>query len=122
MTWSSRSSKHMNKHSHKITWLELLVDFEFTSGCLCMRDAASTLNCGKRVVLLKHIVKTMLTIRSEGVNSLKAFYGEDKNVSALASFGCLHADGIQRRPRFLRGCCNDKTACEKRLGVGSLRF
>ena len=44
LTWSSRSENRGNlgRHNHEVTWLELVIDFELTTGFFCMLDEPET--------------------------------------------------------------------------------
>ena len=53
-------------------------------------------------MLLESIVKQILQIRG-GANEIATHYGENKEVSTLALFGCQVLDGPRRRPAFVGG-------------------
>ena len=59
LTWSGRSENHgaLGRHSHEVTWLGVVIGFEFTAGILCMRDESEPPSWGQRSVLLKSIAK-----------------------------------------------------------------
>ena len=59
LTWSGRSEHRgtLGRHSHEVAWLELAIDFEFTTRIKCMKDDPEILSWGQRAVLLNNMVK-----------------------------------------------------------------
>jgi hypothetical protein len=85
-----------------VTWLELLIDFELSSGVNCMRpNTAAT--WGDRAEMLRSIVKLVLKVRGSGVQALEKDYGTSRRITSLAPFGALHLSGLLRRPVFVSG-------------------
>ena len=46
---------HVVRHSYEVTWLEFVIDFEFTLGTLCMRDEPEIPCWGQRAIFVKSI-------------------------------------------------------------------
>ncbi len=86
-----------------MTWLELVIDFELSTGVMRQRDTANKANWGTRAVLLKHIIKLLMLVRGTRGNLMKLHFGESKQTSSLASFGALKLEGLRRRPVFVKG-------------------
>ena len=83
-----------------MTWLELVIGFELSSGVNCSHPDKVT-GWGEKAVTLRQVVKLILSARGEGPKELHNLYGEDKNVYTLAPFGKKEAAGLRRRPRFV---------------------
>ena len=86
-----------------MTWLELVIDFELSTGVMCQRDTVDKASWGARAVLLKHIIKLLMLVRGTRGNLMKLHFGENKQTSSLASFGALKLEGLRRRPVFVKG-------------------
>ena len=85
-----------------VTWLELLVDFELSSGVNCMQPQGKA-TWGDRAELLRNIGKFVLKVRSPQKEALETVYGNSRRITALAPFGALHLGGLLRRPVFVSG-------------------
>ena len=86
-----------------VTWLELVIDFERSTGVMCQRDTVDKASWGARAVLLKHIIKLLMLVRGTRGNLMKLHFGENKQTSSLASFGALKLEGLRRRSVFVKG-------------------
>ena len=105
LTWSHRFPGELKG----VTWLELLIDFELSTGINCCRPSkAATDSWGQRAELLRHIVKLMLKVRGGGSKALENDYGVSPRVSSLSVFGAKFLPGLSRRPTFVSGARTPK--------------
>ena len=102
LSWTTRSENRSGLRSlHEVTWLELVIDFEPSTGPKCVTENSEDLTWGGRARLLKYIIKKLLQVRGIRADVLKTWYGEHKpRVASLASFGLNAAQGLRRRPYF----------------------
>ncbi len=105
LRWSPRAENRPEDQIHVdyITWLELVIDFELSTGVMCQRDTANKANWGTSAVLLKHIIKLLMLVRGTRGNLMKLHFGENKQTSSLACSGALKLEGLRRRPIFVKG-------------------
>ena len=82
-----------------VTWLELLADFELSTGIDCKFPQIPA-TWGKRAELLRSVLKLILKVRSPVAEALEVVYGTSRRITALAPFGVLHLGGLTRRPVF----------------------
>ena len=85
-----------------VTWLELVTDFELSTGINCKKPQGKE-NWGARAELLRGIIKLILKVRGTKANELEWYYGTSKRITALAPFGAKFLSGILRRPTFVAG-------------------
>jgi hypothetical protein len=85
-----------------VTWLELVADFEISSGINCKRPQSED-TWGARAELLRGIVKMILTVRGKGAGEMESLYGTSRRITALAPFGATFLSGLLRRPVFAAG-------------------
>ena len=101
LRWSSLSTGRVDKHSHEVTWLELL-DFEVATGVRCSKAATTTLpSWGRCAELRKHVAMQVLKVRGQSLRELKNSFGVSYSVCTLAPFGQTRLKGFLRRPRFV---------------------
>ena len=98
LSWSPLAATRGSKD--KVTWLELVIDFELSTGVNCAHPDKVT-GWGEKAVMLRQVVKLILSARGGGPKELHNLYGEDKNVYTLAPFGKKEAAGLRRRPKFV---------------------
>ena len=104
LRWSPIKIDKAEGHSRQVAWLELLLDFEISSGVRCCEPGAvKTLDWGTRSKLLHKIVVTLHKVRGGGSQNLKNSFGVSYAVSTLAPFGEPKLKGLLRRPRFAGG-------------------
>ena len=108
-TWSTRKAGAEGRLRAEVTWAELLVDFEVTSGVKCQRPNSDEDECwGVRSLLLKKVVRALVTARGGGLKALDKHYGSNKRTTSLAPFGQHYLPGLDRRPVFAGGAATTK--------------
>ena len=95
-----------------VTCLELVADFELSSGINCMKPQGKA-TWGDRAELLRSILKLILKVRSPQKEALQTAHGTSKRITALAPFGALHLGGLLRRPIFVAGDAASKAIAAK---------
>jgi hypothetical protein len=93
---------------HQVAWLELVVDFELTTGRACDRDCSSRSPWAARAKLLRVIVKALLAVRGDNWKDLPKAFGDGRKTMTLAPFGAGRLPGLQRRPAFVGGVATIK--------------
>ena len=98
--------------------MELVIDFELSTGGMCQKDTVEKATWGARAVLLKHIIKLLMLVRGTRGNLMKLHFGENKQTSSLACFGALKLEGLRRRPVFSKGECSTKCMARNAWAAG----
>jgi len=115
LRWTPRKTGPEGRLKSEVTWAELLVDFEITTGVKCQRpDGNEEESWGVRSLLLKKVVRALVTARGGGLKALDKHYGSNKRSTSLAPFGQHYLPGLDRRPVFAGGA-----ATLKAIGVNA---
>ena len=96
LRWGPKLPGHLNG----VFWLELLVDFELSTGVDC-KQPQLTADWGKRAELLRSVLKLILKVRSPVPEALAATFGASRRISSLAPFGFQFLGGLTRRVTFV---------------------
>ena len=105
LKWSARAGGRAEGTlaEYQVSWLELVVDFELTTGRACDRDCPTKSPWATRAKLLRVIVKALLTVRGDNWKDLPKAFGDGRKTMTLAPFGAGRLPGLQRRPAFVGG-------------------
>ena len=72
LSWSPISTMEGQGHSHQVSWLELLVEFELHTGVRCCEANACPMpSWGERAKLLQKVVTQVLKVRGDGLKDLE---------------------------------------------------
>ena len=97
LRWAERSACRTggNKVSRQVSWLELLVDFELTTGMACQRELEeSKAKWSERAKLLRIIVNAMLKVKGIDWKTIQKGFGDGRAMSSLAVFGAYRLPGL----------------------------
>ena len=100
LKWSPRAENRpedQRQVDYTITWMELVIDFELSTGVMCQKDTADKAAWGARAVLLKHIIKLIMLVRGTPGHLLKPHFGVTQQTSSLAR------EDLRRRQILVQG-------------------
>ena len=91
--------------STQVSYAELLIDFELTTGLRCSKDGQARDSWSERAKLLRVVLKILLNLRGGKGGGLHKFYGENRGrpSTSLAVFGAKRLPGLNRPPVFALG-------------------
>ena len=88
----------------QVTWLELVIDFELSTGLRCQEDRSEERSWEEKAALLKKVVRSLAQARgTEKGNKMIKAYGDNRQVFTLGGFGAKGLGGLDRKPQFLSG-------------------
>ena len=109
LSWSARKAGAEGRQLAEVTWTELLVDFEITTGAKCQKpNGDEDESWGVRSLLLKKVVRAVLTARGGGPKAVDKHFGCNRRTTSLAPFGQHYLPGRDRRPVFAGGAATVK--------------
>ena len=103
LEWRPRTEdEHLNTPGNTITHLELLVDFELTTGIKIGDEGPTTLSWAERARLLGYYIKTIARVYMVELNGMKTGFTKAMrpilDAASLAPFGAPVLSGYARKP------------------------
>ena len=107
--------------SHQVSFMELVIDFEISTGFRCDRHNVQEHTWGTKAETLAKRIEMLTEVRKSSMGELKAGFGKSNKVTSLAPFGARNVVGLKRRPAFVAGMATIRCIATNAFRAGQKR-